>query len=167
VKVFSVFTAFVFLLMFSADALPVVDSTPRAEKAQKQNPSLPKEHVQKLKRIAGIIAGEITRRNIKSVTVMDFTDIRGNPSKMGETVAAEFRKQMEVLGKANFTVVDSRYDSSTTHGQPSSEGALVTGMFLPFKGGDKWRLDIKVLSPDNRLITSYSGFFRKTKGVKK
>ena len=162
VKILSLFAALVFLLMFSANVLPVVDSTPRAEKAQKQNPSLPKEHVQKLKRIAGIIAGEITRRNIKSVTVMDFTDIRGNPSKMGETVAAEFRKQMEALGKANFTVVDSRYDS-----QPSSGGALVTGMFLPFKGGDKWKLDIKVLSPDNRLITSYSGFFRKTKGAKK
>ena len=39
---------------------------------------------------------------------------------------------MEVLGKANFTVVDS------------GGAALVTGMFLPFKGGDKWRLDIKV-----------------------
>ena len=65
------------------------------------------------------------------------------------------KKQMEALGKANYTVVES------------GGGAFVTGMFLPFKGGDKWRLDIKILSPDNRLITSYSGFFRKTKGVKK
>lgn len=122
---------------------------------KKEQSSLPKEQIQKLKRIAGIIAGEITRRSIKSVTVTDFKDIKGNPSKMGKTVAAEFRKQMEILGKTNFTIVDS------------GGGALVTGMFLPFKGGDKWRLDIKVFSSDNKLITSYSGFFRKIKGVKK
>ena len=142
---------FIFLFMFTADALP-------AEKVQKQNPHLSKEEIQKLRDIAVLIAGELTRRNIKSVIVMDFKDIKGNPSKMGKTVAAEFRRQMEALGKTNFTVEDS------------GGGAFVTGMFLPFKGGDKWRLDIKVieaLSPDNRLITSYSGFFRKTKGVKK
>ena len=147
-------SVFIFLFVCAADVLPVVDSTPRAEKGQKQNPSLSKEEVLKLRDIAVIISGEIIRRSIKSVTVTDFKDIKGNPSKMGKTVAAEFRKQIETIGKARFAVVDTG-------------GAIITGMFLPFKGGDKWRLDIKVLSPDNRLITSYSGFFRKTKGVKK
>ena len=146
-KILSLFAAFVFLLMFSENVL-------LAEKGQKQNPPLSKQEVQKLKDIAVIIAGEITRRNIKTVTVMDFKDIKGNPSKMGKTVAAEFRKQIEAVGKTRFTIVNS------------GGGAFVTGMFLPFKGGDKWRLDIKVLSPDNRLITSYSGFFRKIKGEK-
>ncbi|MDI6744969.1 MAG: hypothetical protein QMD07_06290 [Thermodesulfovibrionales bacterium] len=141
--------------MFTAYALP-------AEKAQKQSPPLSKEEIQKLKDIAVIVAGEITRRGIKSVIVTDFKDIGGKPSKAGKTASVEFRKQIETIGKTNFTVVDSRYDS-----QPSGGGALVTGMFLPFKGGDKWRLDIKVLSPDNRLITSYSAFYRKAKGVKK
>lgn len=154
-KILGLCSAFIFLFIFMADALP-------AEKAQKQNPPLSKQEIQKLRDIAVIISGEITRRDIKSVTVTDFKDIGGKPSKAGKTASAEFRRQMEDLGKANFTVVDSRYDS-----QPSSGGALVTGMFLPFKGGDKWRLDIKVLSPDNRLITSYSGFYRKTKGVKR
>lgn len=139
---------FIFLFMFTADALP-------AEKAQKQSPHLSKEEIQKLRDIAVLIAGELTRKNIKAVTVMDFKDIKGSPSKMGKTVAAEFRKQIETIGKARFAVVDT------------GGSAIITGMFLPFKGGDKWRLDIKVLSPDNRLITSYSGFFRKTKGVKK
>ncbi|MCX5716762.1 MAG: hypothetical protein NTW44_00320 [Nitrospirae bacterium] len=141
-------SAFIFLFVCTADALP-------AEKGQKQKPSLSKEEVQKLRDIAVIISGEIIRRSITSVTVTDFKDIKGNPSKMGKIAVAEFRKQMEDLGKTNFTVVDS------------GGGAFVTGIFLPFKGGDKWRLDIKVLSPDNRLITSYSGFFRKTKGAKK
>lgn len=140
--------ASIFLFVCASDVLP-------AEKAQKQNPPLSKEEIQKLRDIAVIIAGEITIRDIKSVTVTDFKDIVGKPSKAGKTASAEFRKQMEALGKTRFTVVDS------------GGGAFVTGMFLPFKGGDKWRLDIKVLSPDNRLITSYSGFFRKTKGVKK
>jgi hypothetical protein len=134
--------------MFTADALS-------AEKAQKQKPPLSKEEVQKLRDIAVIIAGEIARKNIKTVTVMNFTDIKGNPSKKGRTVAAEFRKQIETIGKARFAVVDA------------GGGAFVKGMFLPFKGGDKWRLDIKVLSPDNRLITSYSAFYRKTKGLKR
>jgi len=146
-KILSVLIAFVFLFVFTADVL-------LAEKGQKQNPPLSKQQIQKLRDIAVIIAGEITRRNIKTVTVMDFKDIKGNPSKMGKTVAAEFRKQMGAYGKTNFMVKDSGGD------------ALVTGMFLPFKGGDKWRLDIKVLSPDNRLITSYSGFFREIKGEK-
>ena len=147
-KILGVLAAFIILFMFSASALP-------AEKEQKQSPRLSKQEIQKLRDIAVIIAGEITRRDIRFVTVIDFKDIEGNPSKRGKTVAAEFRKQMEALGKTNFTVKDS------------GGGAFVTGMFLPFKGGDKWRLDIKVFSPDNRLITSYSGFFRKTKGVKK
>ena len=147
-KILGMLAAFIILFMFSASALP-------AEREQKKNPPLSKQEIQKLRDIAVIIAGEITRRDIRFVTVIDFKDIEGNPSKRGKTVAAEFRKQMEALGKTNFTVKDS------------GGGAFVTGMFLPFKGGDKWRLDIKILSPDNRLITSYSGFFRKTKGVKK
>ena len=147
-KILGMLAAFIILFIFSASALP-------AEREQKKNPPLSKQEVQKLRDIAVIIAGEITRRNIKSVTVMDFRDIGGKSSKAGKTVAAEFRRQMETLGKTNFTVKDS------------GGGALISGMFLPFKGGDKWRLDLKVLSPDNRLITSYSGFFRKTKGAKK
>lgn len=146
-KILSVLIAFVFLFVLSANVLP-------AEKGQKQNQPLSKQEIQKLRDIAVIIAGEITRRNIKSVTVMDFKDIKGNPSKMGKTASVEFRKQMKAVGKTRFTVVDS------------GGGALISGMFLPFKGGDKWRLDIKGLSPDNRLITSYSGFFRKIKGEK-
>jgi hypothetical protein len=148
VKIPVLCSVFIFLFICAANALP-------DEKGQKQNPSLSKEEVQKLRDIAVIISGEITRRNIKSVTVTDFKDIEGKPSKLGKTVAAEFRKQMEASGKTNFTVVDS------------GGSVFVTGMFLPFKGGYKWRLDLKVLSPDNKLITSYSGFFRKTKGVKK
>ena len=150
-KILGMLAAFIILFMFSANTLP-------AEKAQKQNPPLSKEEVQKLRDIAVIIAGEITRRGITSVTVTDFKDIGGKPSKAGKTASVEFRKQIETIGKTRFAVVDA------------GGGAVVTGMFLPFKGGDKWRLDIKVieaLSPDSRLITSYIGFFRKTKGVKK
>jgi len=148
VKMLNICAAFIFLFVLVSDALP-------AEKTQKQNPPLSKEEIQKLRDIAVIISEEITRRNIKSVTVLGFKDIKGHPSRPGKPVAAEFKKQLETVGKARFTVLES------------GGGALVTGMFLPFKGGDKWRLDIKVLSPDNRLLISYSAFYRKTKGVKK
>jgi len=151
VKILYLCSAFIFLFVCAADSQA-------AEKAQKQTPPLSKEEAQKLRDIAVIVAGEITKKGVKSVTVTDFKDIVGKPSKAGKAASAEFRKQMDALSRPNFTIVDS------------GGAALVTGMFLPFKGGDKWRLDIKVidaLSPDNRLITSYSGFYRKTKGVRK
>ncbi|MDP2279779.1 MAG: hypothetical protein Q8K51_16340, partial [Nitrospirota bacterium] len=106
-KVFSGFTAFVFLLMFSANVLPVVDSTPRAEKAQKQNPSLPKEHVQKLKRIAEFVAGEMARKGIKTVTVEDFKNFKGNPSAKGSAVAKELRKQLVSISNMDLKVMDT------------------------------------------------------------
>jgi len=82
--------SFIFLFIFAADALP-------AEKAQKQNPPLFREEIQKLKDIAVIIAGEITRRNITTVTVTDFKDIKGNPSKARKTAGVEFRKQITAV----------------------------------------------------------------------
>ncbi|PIV67216.1 MAG: hypothetical protein COS10_02205, partial [Nitrospirae bacterium CG01_land_8_20_14_3_00_44_22] len=99
-KMLSMIVAFVFLFVLSAEALP-------SEKGQKQNPPLSKEEVQKLRDIAVIISGEIARRNIKSVAVLDLKDIKGNPSKRGKTVSAEFRKQIEAVGKTRFAVVNS------------------------------------------------------------
>ena len=84
-KILGMLAAFIILFMFSANTLP-------AEREQGKNPPLSKQEIQKLRDIAMIIAGEITRRDIKSVTVTDFKDIGGKPSKAGKTVAAEFKK---------------------------------------------------------------------------
>jgi|GEM_PF-1478830 len=119
---------------------------------KKGQASLPKDQIEKLRDIAVIIAGEISRRNITTVTLNDFTDISGKPSVRGKAISAEFKKQMEAAGKGYFKVMNT------------GGSAVVKGIFLPFAGNDKWKLDIKVLSPDNRLITSYTAFYRNTKG---
>jgi hypothetical protein len=129
--------------MFSANVLP-------AEKAQKQNPSLPQEHVRKLKRIASFIADELQRRSLKSVTVEDFTDFYKRPSGTGTRMAREFSRQLTAIGDKNFRVL------------PDGGDAIVTGVVVPFKSGGKIKLDIKVVSADgSKIITSYSGIFLK------
>ncbi|MBI4691585.1 MAG: hypothetical protein HY754_15175 [Nitrospirae bacterium] len=121
-------------------------SSHSAEK--RQHPVLPKEYIQKLKRIAGFIAEEVVRRGIKTVMIEDFTDFRGNPSAKGRAMAGEFRKQLASKANADFIVVSN------------SAEAVVTGILIPFHKGGKWRLDIKVVSDKGKIITSYSGIIK-------
>ena len=149
VKMLSMLAAFVFLLMFSANVLP-------AEKGQEQNPPLPQEHIRKLKRIAAFIADELQRRSVKSVTVKDFTDFYKRPSATGTRMAGELSRQLTALGDKNFMVL------------PNGGDAIVTGVVVPFREGGKLKLDIKVVSADgSKIITAYSGIFKKVKAVKK
>ena len=78
-----------------------------------------------------IIAGEITRRDIKSVAVTILRILAANLLKSRQNSCYEFQKQMEALG-VNHTVVES------------GGGSLLLGCFFRLKGGDKWRLDIKI-----------------------
>ncbi len=138
------FISLIFVFLFSIAILS-------AEKGMEQQ-SLPKEHVKKLKRIAEFVAGELTRRAIKTVTVEDFTDFYGKPSATGTKMAREFSKQLAVIGDKNFSVL------------PSSAEAIVKGTLIPFKEGGKWKLDIKVISSDRgKIITSYTGILKKKK----
>jgi len=114
---------------------------------------LPKEHIQKLKRIADIVGNEIKRKGIKTVAVENFTDSKGRASARGMLMAKEFKKQ--------FAVMKLNVMSSGTE-------AVVKGTLIPFKSGEKWQLSIKVVSGDkSRTITSYTGIFKKHKGIKK
>jgi hypothetical protein len=141
--VFPIFLIFLFL--FSTTALS-------SEISQKANPQLTKTHVQKLKRIAGIISSEIIKRSIKTVSVEDFTDIKGRPSPIGKKMREEFVKQLMFIGKTNFNIVNNGSD------------VIIRGILIPFKEDKKWRLDIKVISSDTgQIITSYSGILKKLK----
>lgn len=124
-----------------------------ADKAQGQSFVLPKEHIQKLKRIADIVGKEIERKGIKTVTIENFTDSKGRPSARGMLMTKEFKKQFSAM---KLNVMDSGTE------------AVVKGTLIPFKSGEKWQLSIKVVSADkNRIITSYTGIFKKPKGIKK
>ncbi len=49
-----------------------------------------------------------------------------------------------------------------------SPEAIIKGIFMPFKDGNKFKLDISVVaSGRDRIITSYTGIFKKSKAYKK
>jgi hypothetical protein len=124
--------------------------------SEKKSPVLPKEYVQKLKRIATNIASEIISRNIKSVMVNDFTDLKGRQNETGKEMAKEFKKHLTSAGAANFSVIDSNAE------------AVVYGTIAPFKEKGKLRLQIKVISSSTgKTITTYTGVFKKPREGKK
>lgn len=126
-----------------------------SEKTRQYYPSA-KEHSQKIKQIAGIIAVEINRRSIKTIEVKEFTDIRGRPSTAGKDVAKEFERQLAIAGGDSFKLVKG------------NAGAVVTGTLTPFKEKEKWQIKIKVVSAETgAVITTYTGILKKAKGGKK
>ncbi|TAL26721.1 MAG: hypothetical protein EPN94_02620 [Nitrospirae bacterium] len=127
-----------------------------AEHIPEGNSPLPGEHVRKLERIAQFIAGELQRRSVKTVAVENFTDFYKRPSATGTKMAGEFSKQLAAAGDKNFMVL------------PDGGDAIITGVVVPFRTGGKLKLDIKVVSSDkSKIITSYTGIFKKAKTVKK
>lgn len=127
-----------------------------SEKSEKKSPALPKEYSQKLKRIAANIASEIAARNIKSVMVNDFTDLKGRQNETGKEMAKEFKKHLISAGAEKFSVTDS------------NAGAVVSGIIAPFKEKGKLRLQIKAISSDTgKTITTYTGVFKRQKEEKK
>ncbi|MEW6068829.1 MAG: hypothetical protein AB1610_11130 [Nitrospirota bacterium] len=133
------------LFLFSANAFP----------AGKEQP-LPKEYVQKLRKIANFFADELEKREIKTITVKDFTNIYGKPSVMGKKMARELSRQLKSIGNKNFRVIKAGGD------------AVITGILVPFTETKNWKLDIKIVSADRSMvIMSYTGIFKKPDIVKK
>ncbi len=140
--------SFLMLVLLSPDIV-------LAEKTQRYFPSA-KEHSQKIKQIAGIIAVEINRRGIKTVEVREFTDIKGRPSAVGKDIAKEFARQMAAAGAGNFAIIKSEAK------------AVVIGTITPFKEREKWQIKIEVISAETgAVITAYTGILKKAKGVKR
>lgn len=143
---------FVLIFVLFLSSIPALT----ADRSLERQPPLPQEHVRKLKRIAAFIADELQRRSVKSVTVEDFTDFYKRPSATGTRMAGEFSKQLTAIGNKNFMVVETGAE------------AIVAGTLVPFKDGGKWKLDIKVVSSGKgKIITAYTGIFKKAKTVKK
>ncbi len=149
-KMFSGCFVLIFILFLSS--IPALT----ADRSLERQPPLPQEHVRKLKRIAVFIADELQRRSVKSVTVEDFTDFHKRPSATGTRMAREFSRQLAAVGNKNFMVL------------PDGGDAVVTGVVVPFREGGKLKLDIQVVSSDKgKIITAYTGIFKKAKAVKK
>ncbi len=111
---------------------------------------LPKAHKDKIVWLADFIALELVSRNIKTVMIEDFTDVYGGHSSEGEKLSGELSVELKLISAGNFNVVSKGAD------------AVVVGVFLPFRDGSKFRLDVNVVTPDKtKIITSYSGVFKK------
>lgn len=145
-KLFSGCFVLVFVLFLSS--IPALTSDISLER----QPPLPQEHVRKLKRIAAFIADELQRRSVKSVTVKDFTDFYKRPSAAGTRMAGELSRQLAAIGDKNFMVAETGAE------------AIIAGTLVPFKGGGKWKLDIKVVSSYNsKIITVYTAILKKAR----
>lgn len=115
----------------------------------------------KIKRAASILSTEIIRRAVP-ITISDepcnschkvevkaikvsfdgFTDLRGRRTKDTEAFSDEFKKQLIC---EEHSIVFA----------PDSELKIV-GVLIPFKGREKWRFTIRLLSHDSP-VTSYEG----------
>lgn len=141
-------------LILYADYPTLLFFTPvfSSEGVQKYKP-LSEEHIQKLKKIAGVIAAEIVRRDIKTIMVKDFTDIRGRPAMVTKEITEEFKRQLVFSGKSRFSVTSDNAD------------AVVRGILTPFKDKRKWQFKIELVSSSTgKIITSYAGILKGLRG---
>lgn len=129
---------------------------PFAALSSEKSTSLPKEHMNKIKRIADFFAAELINKSVKTVVVEDFTDYNFNPHTKGKEIAKEFRKHLIIASSAKFSIVENEAD------------AVIIGRIIPFKAGDKWKIEITALSSNKKgIITSYEGIFKQPKKSKK
>jgi TolB-like protein len=131
------------------------------------------------------LASEISQRiavsGRKSVAVTDFTDLDGNPTKLGRFLAEEFSNSLFAEAK-NFDVIDRTHlkailqehklattgliDPATARklGQIAGVETLVTGTLTPFE--EHVRLSLKVLDTESaKLIAASTSDVPKTKTI--
>jgi len=134
-----------------------------------------------IKAIASVTAEGITNAGIKTVAVVDFTDLQGNVTELGRFLAEELSIALTVLQKG-FEVVDRTHlktllqehklsstgiiDPQTAKklGQIAGVEALITGTITAF--GDSVRASVKVLNTETaKMIAATSADIAKTKAI--
>jgi TolB-like protein len=130
---------------------------------------------------ASSLADEIASTKIRSLAVVDFTDLQGNVTELGRFVAEEMalglvtaKKQLSVIDRTQLRVLLQEHklaslgiiDPATARrvGEIAGVDALVTGSITPL--GDSVRLVIKVLdSSTARILAASSVEIAKTKTI--
>ena len=123
--------------------------------------------------LAANISQRINAAGRKSVAVIDFTDLDGNPTKLGRFLAEEFSDALFAEAK-NFDVIDRTHlkvilqehklatsgliDPATARklGQITGVQALVSGTITPFE--EHVHLSLKVLDTETAKIVAASTF---------
>lgn len=130
---------------------------------------------------AQVIATKLEASEMKTIAVVDFTDLRGNVTELGRFLAEELSIGLAGLDRG-FEVVDRTHlkalldehelsatgliDSTTARelGRIAGVGALITGTVIPL--GDSVRLAVKVLDTETaRIVTSTTGNIPKTQAI--
>jgi TolB-like protein len=126
-----------------------------------------KTAAQDLGTVSSTLAGQIGKSGRKTVAVVDFTDLEGNPTKLGRYLAEELSVSL-MQRAAGFDVIDRTHlkeilqehklsatgliDPQTARklGELVGADTLVTASITPF--GDSVRLSIKAIDPGTAKI---------------
>jgi len=128
-------------------------------------------HAQEVRPVSREIAARVSESGLKSVAVVDFTDLEGNVTNLGRFLSDEMSVEL-VEGPKKFDVIDRAHlkevldehrlaasglvDPETVHklGKIIGADALVTGTITPFN--DTVRLSIKVLDTETAKVVAAS-----------
>jgi len=134
-----------------------------------------------IKELSLIMAEKIVKEDIKTIAVVDFTDLQGNVTKLGRFLAEEFSvvlasvsKDFKVIERINLKSIVQEYKLSVTGiidpktatklGEIKGVEALITGVITPFK--DSVRFSVKALKTDDgEIICALAGNIPKTKTI--
>ena len=134
---------------------------------------------QDMRPLAASLAPRITASGRKTVAVVDFTDLEGNPTKLGRFLAEEFSiallqdaKGFEVVDRTHINTLLQEHklassgliDPATARklGQIAGVDALVTGTITPFE--EHIRLSLKVLDTETaKMLAADTADIPKTK----
>jgi len=138
---------------------------------------------QEIKDLSLIMAENIVKAGIKTIAVVDFTDLQGNVTELGRFVAEEFSValagagedfELVVIDRTHLKSIAQEHKLSTTGiidpktarelGRIIGVEALLTGVITPFK--DSVRLSIKMLETNTaKIIDASTGNIAKTKAI--
>ncbi len=134
-----------------------------------------------IRSLANSLAQDIASAGRRSIAVVDFTDLQGNPTELGRFLAEEFavaltrtRKGFEVVDRNHLNTLLREHklassgliDPATAKklGQIAGVDAIVSGSLTPF--GDSVRIAVKVLATDTaRIVTADSADLPKTRTI--
>ncbi len=130
---------------------------------------------------AASLADEISLGKIRSLAVVDFTDLQGNVTELGRFIAEEMalglviaKKQLSVVDRTHLRALLQEHKLASTGvinpatarrlGEIAGVEALVTGTITPL--GDSVRLVVKVLDTNTaRILAASSVEIAKTKTI--
>lgn len=134
-----------------------------------------------IKDLTSTIAENMVNAGIRTIAVVDFTDLHGNVTELGRFMAEEFSVALAGAGK-DFQLVDRTHlksiaqehklsvsgliDPKTARelGRIIGVEALLTGVITPFE--DSMRLSIKVLETNSaKIIDASAGDIAKTRTI--